>query len=359
VQALTATVFPCYAVPDREHAQRVADFLERGADVRVFLEEGEMRPGEDLAGKARQGRLADIILVFFSRDSLPSRWPRAQWEDALINEPAADGVRIGFVRCDDCVPPKVLTPVFDPHRPREIKRWVRRRAATFEVPHFASKADLEWLGVAIADRPGAESIDRTEIASQFAAAFRHDFDEIFLIECCDRSLAALAGDLGAQLGLRLDGPLEQNLERLREFCSQRRFLLLLEGAHAQAVEPLIFGGRCSTLISTPRGEPRGEDPLRPIQYTMAQSVGDWTELCRQARLGRRLTREQDRIAECYELMQQWHSAAEERGDRGALNESARELVWILEGWGRTEEAARLEHQRAAEFDEQMVLPFLP
>ena len=74
-----------------------------------------------------------------------------------------------------------------------------------------------------------------------------------------------------------------------------------------------------------------------------------------ARLGRRLAREQGRMAECFELMQQWHAAAEEEEDRAVLSESAREMVWILEGWGRTEEAERLEERRAIEFDEQMRL----
>ena len=55
-------------------------------------------------------------------------------------------------------------------------------------------------------------------------------------------------------------------------------------------------------------------------------------------------------------MQQWHSAAEDREDRAALEESAREIVWILEGWGRAEEARRLEYRRATEFDDQMMLP---
>ena len=40
-----------------------------------------------------------------------------------------------------------------------------------------------------------------------------------------------------------------------------------------------------------------------------------------------------------------------------LDESARELVWILETWGFTEEAQRLERQRGEEFAEQMTLPF--
>jgi hypothetical protein len=56
-------------------------------------------------------------------------------------------------------------------------------------------------------------------------------------------------------------------------------------------------------------------------------------------------------------MQLWHAAAEVCGDRKVLDESAREMVWILEGWGREEEAASLDYRRIVEFDDQLRLPF--
>ena len=49
--------------------------------------------------------------------------------------------------------------------------------------------------------------------------------------------------------------------------------------------------------------------------------------------------------------------AEENDDRAAVDEASRELVWILDGWGRTEEARQLEQTRATEFDEQLPLLF--
>ncbi len=64
---MTSTVFPCYAAEDSAAAAEVARFLEDGADVRVFLEEGQLRPGETLASMAREGRTADIVLVLFCR----------------------------------------------------------------------------------------------------------------------------------------------------------------------------------------------------------------------------------------------------------------------------------------------------
>ena len=63
MQALTRTLFPCYAAADREIATQIASFLEAGAGVRVLFGEGEMRAGEDLVRKAREARMADVILV--------------------------------------------------------------------------------------------------------------------------------------------------------------------------------------------------------------------------------------------------------------------------------------------------------
>jgi TIR domain len=353
VQALSPSLFLCYAPADRETARRIAAFIERGADVRVLPDGGEMQAGEDLAEKTRQALGSDMALVLFSRDSLPSRWPRAQWEGALVKEPAEAGVRIAFVRCDDCVPPRVLAPMFEANALRPIKRWARGH---MPAPHGESThdGDLEVLGIAIADRPGAETAADESTARRFSRAFQHDFDAVLELECGARSMAALAGDLGAHLGLRLEGDAESNRARLREFCSGRRLLILLKEA---GEAPLEFGGRASTLCFPGTvAEPRDES-IRGIQRALRERPADWADYCRLARLGRRLTREAGRIAECHEMMAQWHAAAEARDDLKVLDESARELVWILESWGRPDEAYRLDYLRATEFDEQMGLPF--
>jgi hypothetical protein len=353
VQALSPTLFLCFAPADRGLAERIAAFIDRGADARILLDAGEMLPTEDLAEKARQAQASSMALVLFSRASLPSRWPRAQWEDALVNEPAAEGLRIAFVKCDDCIPPRVLTPLFEANALRAIKRWVRGH---LPPPHAGAPrdADLEVLGIAIADRPGTERVADSAVAERFIHAFEQDYDAVLPVDCGRRSLAALTGDLATQLGLRLDGDAESNLAHLRDFCAARRFLIVLKDLRTPAPP---FGGRASTLIVPgPVTEPHDES-IRGIQRALRSRVADWSEFCRLARLGRRLTRDAGRTAECYELMQQWHAAAELRGDRKVLDESARELVWILLSWDRAEEARHLDYRRACEFDEQMALPF--
>jgi hypothetical protein len=352
VQTLTdPTLFPCYAAADRAIAERLAALLERGSGMRVFLDEGQMPEGTDLAEKAREARMADIVLVLFSRDSLPPRWPRAQWEDALVKEPAAEGVRIAFLKCDDCIPPRVLAPMFDAARLRDVKRWVRGSEAV-EPPAAEFSADLEVLGIAIADRPGTETVPAIALAREFARAFSADFDAVLHLDCATGTLADMAGDLAWQVGLHLDGELAANLDHLRVFCAARRFLVVLEGG---GPADLIFGGRCSTLISTEPGPPSA-DPLRQLARAFDEAE-DWTEACRLARQARRVAHEQLRLAECLEIMTQWRAMAEEHGDRPVVDEASRELVWILEGWGRVQEARQLEQTRAMEFDQQLPLFF--
>ena len=352
MQTLTApTIFPCYAAADRALAERLAALLERGADVRVFLDEGQMPEGADLAEKAREARMADIVIVLFSRNSMPSRWPRALWEDALVKEPEAEGVRIAFLKCDDCIPPRVLTPMFDAARLRDVKRWVRG-SEPGEPPAAEFSADLEVLGIAIADRPGAETVQSIALAREFARAFAGDFDAVLHLDCATGTLADMAGDLAWQVGLHLEGELADNLEHLRVFCAARRLLVVLAGG---APADLIFGGRCSTLISTEPGEP-SPDALRQLARAF-DAAEDWSEACRLARQARRVAHDQFRLAECFEIMTEWRAMAEERDDRTVVDEASRELVWILDGWGRTAEARQLEQTRAMEFDEQLPLFF--
>jgi hypothetical protein len=356
VQALTpTTVFPCYAAADRELAAQTADFLLKGADVRVFLSDGEMPAGGDLAEKARQARTAEIALVFFSRNSLPPRWPRSQWEDALVNEPAAESVRMAFLKCDDCNPPRVLQNQFDLTGRRldglrALKRWIRGAPGSYTLPG----PEVEVVAMAIADRPGMEIVDSLALAEETLRACAADFDATLRLHCPGRSLTALAGDLAWQLGLRLDGDHESNLEHIEAFCNAHRLLILLEEPDDTVSEELVFGGRCSTLISTESG-PASADPLHQAQRILNGAAAGWEEVCRMARLGRQLTTNRGRVAECYELMRQWNALAEQRGDRDAANESAREMIWILEHWGRAEEASQLESHRAREYDQQMSL----
>ena len=152
--------------------------------------------------------------------------------------------------------------------------------------------------------------------------------------------------------MHLEGELADNLEHLRVFCAARRFLVVLEGG---APADLIFGGRCSTLISTEAGEPSA-DALRQLARAF-DAAEDWSERLPSGAPGRRVAHDQLPSGRVLRDDDEWRAMAEERDDRAVVDEASRELVWILDGWGRTEEARQLEQTRAMEFDEQLPLFF--
>jgi len=266
-------VFPCYSTSDRELAQELAAFLERGAGVEVLLEEGEMRPSEDLIAKVQEGLSADVVLVLLSPESVPGRWVLERWKSVFWDQAAEAATALATLLCRDSKFPELLRRrnFFDLRQNRlaafrAIKRWLMGlspppREAPFvpaRQPWFAGRdAELEGLSATLADAPGmavvahpAAGAGKTALALEFAHRHQEDFDAIFWLTCGSRRVASLAGDLAAQLGARLDRDLESNLNELRRLCARHRCLLVLDDAVASTAAVLAPRGRTSVLITT-------------------------------------------------------------------------------------------------------------
>jgi hypothetical protein len=66
---------------------------------------------------------------------------------------------------------------------------------------------------------------------------------------------------------------------------------------------------------------------------------------------------QDRLAEAFEILQDWQRTAEQHGDRRVLEDCAWEQIWILEQWGRANEARELDGIRREQYADQMSFSF--
>jgi len=84
---------------------------------------------------------------------------------------------------------------------------------------------------------------------------------------------------------------------------------------------------------------------------------DWTLASTLARRGIAWAKAQERLAEAFEMLQDWSRVAGEHGDRRVLEDCAWEQVWILEHWGRTTEARELDTIRREHFADQMSFRF--
>ena len=109
---------------------------------------------------------------------------------------------------------------------RRLKRWLRGiQVGTAPAMHFSP--DLENLYCALADQTGAITASGA-LTDRFAREAALDFEAAFWIPSHGRTLAQIAGELGAQLGMTLDGPVEENCTRIRGVLARKRCLLVLD-----------------------------------------------------------------------------------------------------------------------------------
>lgn len=460
------TVFPCFAKEDYRVARDLAEFLERGASVRTFLEDGEIGLGETLVSKAADGLQAAVILLMLSPDSAPSLGARRYWEPVLLDQPRREGVKVATILARSCEFPALLRrdAFFDLTTDRlaafrEIKRWLvalehGSRQLEFEPARQSGvdgcDAEMEKLRQSLADAPGTATLNgagKTTLALEFARQSKRDFEGLVWLSCTEQTLATLAGDMASQLGMSLEGDVEENLIQLGKLCSQRRLLIVLDDASAEA-ERLVPGGRSSALIvkrgagSRPAMEipaavhACGDVPFRPVliaelagldfsaasallqelvaggaaiqldvrypRYVVqsaapnkllarahAQAIcrlfahwasddseceadlpqlrraldwalqdkESWGLACDLAKRGVALLKSKRRQAEAFEMLEAVLPEAEQREDRRTLEDCSREQVWILESWGRMEEARRLFERCRALYTDQMQFSF--
>ena len=497
-------VFPCYSTQDRELVHELAAFLERGAGVEVLVEEGEIEPGGDLIAKVEEGLSADVVLVLLSPESVPPRWVLERWKSVFWEQAAEVGTALATCQCRDAKFPDLLRRknFFDLRQNRVaafrgIKRWLMTlwpvpRKAPFTPARHASfegrDGELETLCTLLADTPGTAVLEadagagKTALAIEFARRHHEEFDALFWLTCGSRSAAALAGDLAAQLGVRLDRDLESNLNELRRLCAQHRCLLILDDASASTAAVLAPRGRTSVLMTSrsqdlapklsavsvpvaarvqdaseladtirnlprpaqrllsatcacapsgftldmavraadaepedartmvagflehgvlapldengPRflvpdavrervalrgdgarwsryhalavadlfGNQTGAQDLTPywpdLQHAYARALeADWPLASKLARGGLTWAKNQDRLAEAFEMLRDWTQAAEKQGDRRVLEDCAWEQIWILEHWGRDKEARELDLVRREQLADQLSFSF--
>jgi hypothetical protein len=78
-----------------------------------------------------------------------------------------------------------------------VKRWLRGSEAG-EPPAAEFRAGLEVPGIAIADRPGTETVRVSRRPANSPAPVAANFDAVLHLDCTTGTLADMAGDLAVQ-----------------------------------------------------------------------------------------------------------------------------------------------------------------
>lgn len=310
------TVFLAHAPTDAPLVEQLRTFLETAIDAICFAPDAEIKPGHDMISVADLGLSADVLILLLSPASNPSRWPRERWESVLFQRAAETGTRIAVFLLEECAFPQLLRRglrFFDATTDlvpamRELKRWIRGIQSGTH-PGMAFSPDMENLYRVLADAPGICTAAGA-MAERFARQAAPDFEAVFWISAHGRTLTRIAGELGSQLGMTLDGPVEDNCRRIREVLSLKRCLVVVDAPQV-SLELLVPCGRTSILLTS--------EPVRVVEDKRNPGTARALVSVR-------------RFAEAYEILHELFDAKVEP------EACARELAWICEHWERRDEA---------------------
>jgi hypothetical protein len=321
-------IFILHAANDAPCAEELKSFLDAGCDGICIAPDSTILAGQDLLSAAEMVDSADVLILLLSPESNPPRWRREVWEPLL-----AGRTRLSTFLLDECTFPLLLrrgSNFFDGTTTRlaamrQLKRWIWGiRHGT--SPAMSLSADLEPLYVALADRPGTMTASGA-MAERFAHQAFRDFEAVFRVATHGRNLTQIAGDLGSQLEMTLDGQLGDNCRRIRDVLAAQRCLVVFDAPEVP-IDDLLPTGRTSVLFT--------EEAVRVVLDVRNFAAARALVVAR-------------RFAEAYEILYELFNAGIE------TEACARELVWICEHWDLVEEANLLRFRFHPELAEQMRL----
>ncbi|MBN9658910.1 MAG: hypothetical protein J0H49_12075 [Acidobacteria bacterium] len=271
-------LFLCYAPRERAIAQTLARRLEGGAECRVTLEELGPAVGPTVAEAWDGGLGNDAILLLLSREAVPERASRSDWATLLAHVESNEDPPVACILAEECPHPAILerrrffrwsdTPL---EMLRSLERWVislhpHDAATPFSLaplPGFIGReAELEKLRNALVDRCGTAVIagsapgsGKTWLAHEFALRDGAQFRDVLWIQCGDRPVSMIAGEIAWQLGIAAEGTPETLLATVGETVRAHRVLVVLDDVRGIAPFTTPADGLGSVLVTTRESGP--------------------------------------------------------------------------------------------------------
>jgi tetratricopeptide (TPR) repeat protein len=265
-------VFLSHSSKDKPFVRDLADALEAGGEIKVWLDEREIDYGENIVLKIADGLDADFVLLILSPDSVDSKWVKEEWTDAYWDQVESQHVKLAGVLYRDCRIPRLLRnkKYFDlrtnqPEGFRLIKTWLLdQRPPLPPVVHLPQRPPL-FIGRdheieelrhrlqepgSVAYVSGLAGRGKTTLALEYAHRYQLDFETVHWLPCRGRTLVQMAAELVWQLGLKLDGELDSVVRQLTGHCGSKRCLLVLDNVEDDTPAKLMPAGRSSVLITT-------------------------------------------------------------------------------------------------------------
>jgi hypothetical protein len=267
------SVFLSHSSKDKPFVRELADELGRDGQIKVWLDDREIAPGQNIVTRIEEGLDADFVLLILSPDSVDSSWVEQEWTDAFWEQTNNRNTKLLGVLYRDCTIPRLIRnkKYFDlrtnhPEGFRKIRTFLltekpappeRINKLPLRPPLFIGRepelADLrERLSepgtlVHVVGTPGK---GKTTLALEFAHRYQHDFEAVYWLPCQSESLASISADLTRKLGLKIEGDLPEIVRELKGRCAGRRCLIILDNVDDESPGELVPGGAASVLVTT-------------------------------------------------------------------------------------------------------------
>ena len=274
-------IFICHSFADRDKANALATRLARSAEAQVWLEECGAGARESIATAWEAGLACAGIVLLLSPEAVPKRLDRQSWNALLAHVESNAQPQVATILTADCAFPRLLERRnFHKwtEKPQEVLRAMERWAigtrqaaeaigfAPPRLPWFQGREpELDELWARLVDDAGAVALvnripgsGKTSLAHEFARAAAEQFRDVIRIECGERSVNSLLGELAACLGIAAAGSGEEVIDRVDAAVREHRLLLVLDNVTGPLPIRDSGAGRASVLITA-----RDADVLPP------------------------------------------------------------------------------------------------
>lgn len=267
------SVFLSHSSKDKPFVRELAAALETGGEIKVWLDERQIAPGQNIVSAIGEGLDSDFILLILSPDSVDSNWVKEEWTGAFWEQTNNRRTKLLGVLYRECQIPRLLRnkKYFDlrsnqPQGFREIRTFLltQRPAPPEHVNYLPVRPPL-FIGRekelsdlreglrqpgALVPVPALAGKGKTTLALEFAHRYQQDFEAVYWLSCQSSNLASIAAELARQLGLKFDGELPEIVRELKGVCASKHCLLILDNVENEPPGELIPGGAASVLVTT-------------------------------------------------------------------------------------------------------------
>src|SRR6516165_8994842 len=102
------SVFLSHSSKDKPFVRELANELGRDGQIKIWLDEREIAPGQNIVARIGEGLDADFILLILSPDSLESSWVKEEWTDAFWDQTNNRRTKLLGVLYRDCTIPRLI-----------------------------------------------------------------------------------------------------------------------------------------------------------------------------------------------------------------------------------------------------------